>query len=110
MGGHYQISNVWNGKVVSVFNYHPGGNVDKRTNLYLVQSVDMGKTWTTISGEPVQTPLADIHSTALVKDYASEGKLVYLNDVNFDKNGNPVILAVVSRDFKPGPQGDPVIG
>jgi hypothetical protein len=37
MGGHYQVSNEWNGKVVSVFNYHPGGDVDKRTNLYFVQ-------------------------------------------------------------------------
>lgn len=107
MGGHYQVSNVWNGKVVSVFNYHPGGNVDKRTNLYFVQTTDMGKTWTTIKGQALQTPLADVHSNALIKDYESEGKLVYLNDVNFDKDGNPVILAVISRDFKPGPQGDP---
>lgn len=107
MDGHYQVSNVWNGKVVSVFNYHPGGNVDKRTNLYLVQTTDMGKTWTTIEGKPVQPPLTDKRSDALVKDYESEGKLVYLNDVNFDKDGNPVILAVISRDFKPGPKGDP---
>jgi hypothetical protein len=89
MGGHYQVSNEWNGKVVSVFNYHPGGNVDKRTNLYFVQTTDMGKTWTTINGQPLPTPLTDIHSDALVKDYESEGKLVYLNDVNFDKDGNP---------------------
>src|SRR5688500_10073437 len=51
MGGHYQVSNVWKGKLFSVFNYHPGGNVDKRTNLYLVQSSDMGKTWTTVDGK-----------------------------------------------------------
>jgi hypothetical protein len=107
MGGHYQVSNSWKGKVVSVFNYHPGGDVDKRTNLYLVQTDDNGKSWTTIDGQLLQTPLTDPHTAALIKDYESEGRLVYLNDVNFDKDGNPVILAVVSRDFKPGPHGNP---
>jgi hypothetical protein len=107
MGGHYQASNKWNEKLVSVFNYHPGGNVDKRTNLYLVQTKDMGNTWTTVEGKILQTPLTNIESEALVKDYQKEGKLVYLNDLNFDGNGNPVILAVISIDFKPGPKGDP---
>jgi hypothetical protein len=107
MGGHYQLSNTRNGKVVSVFNYHPGGDVNKRTNIYLVQTTDMGKTWTTIDGKTIQTPLTDIQSNAIVKDYAAEGKLVYLNDLNFDAAGNPVILAVVSRHFEPGPKGDP---
>ncbi len=107
MGGHYQVSNRWKDKVVTVFNYHPGGNVDKRTNLYLLQTTDKGKTWTTIEGKPLQPPLMDIHSDALVHDFEKEGKLVYLNDVNFDQQGNPVILAVVSKDYKPGPQGNP---
>jgi hypothetical protein len=107
MGGHYQVSNVRDSNVVSVFNYHPNGNVDKRTNLYLLQTDDMGKTWKTIKGKPVQTPLTDTHNDALIKDYEAEKKLVYLNDLNFDNEGNPVILAVVSRDFKPGPKGDP---
>lgn len=107
MGGHYQVSNMRNGKVVSVFNYHPGGNVDKRTNVYLVQTTDMGKTWTTIEGSSLQLPLTNPANAALVKDYESEGKLVYLNDLNFDEDGNPVILAVVSSDYKPGPGGNP---
>ncbi len=107
MGGHYQVSNVWKGKLVSVFNYHPGGDVNKRTNVYVLQTVDMGKTWTTVDGKPVQTPLTQVNAEALVKDYASEKKLVYLNDINFDKEGNPVVLAVVTRNFEPGPSGDP---
>lgn len=107
MGGHYQVSNVWNGKLVSVFNYHPGGNVDKRTNVYVAQSSDMGKTWTTVDGKPLQTPLSNPQNNALLKDYEKEGKLVYLNDLNFDEEGNPVILAVISNDYKPGPGGDP---
>ena len=107
MGGHYQVSNVWKNKLVSIFNYHPGGNVDKRTNCYLLQSTDAGKTWTTVNGKPITTPLNDIHTEALIKDFETEKKLVYLNDVNFDKEGNPVILAVISNDFQPGPKGNP---
>jgi len=107
MGGHYQITNMHQGKLVSVFNYHPGGNVDKRTNIYALQTDDMGKTWRTLSGTPVTTPLTSPQSGTLVKNYEAEGKLVYLNDLNFDKNGNPVILAVISRHSQPGPKGDP---
>lgn len=107
MGGHYQVSNVRGSKVITAFNYHPGGDVNKRTNLYFVQTDDMGKTWKTTDGKIVTTPLTDIGCDALVKDYASEKKLVYINDINFDKDGNPVILYVVSRLHEPGPKGDP---
>jgi len=107
LGGHYQVTNVRNGKLVSVFNYHPGGDVNKRTNVYAVQSDDMGKTWKTMDGQAIQTPLTNIHCAALVHDYEAEGKLVYINDLNFDSEGNPVIVAVVSKDYKPGPEGAP---
>lgn len=107
MGGHYQLSNIWKDKLVTVFNYHPGGDVNKRTNIYLLQSSDMGKTWTTLEGKIIHPPLTDIHAEALIKDYEKERKLVYLNDLNFDKDGNPVILAVVSKGFEPGPKGNP---
>ncbi|MBN1108435.1 MAG: BNR-4 repeat-containing protein [Bacteroidales bacterium] len=107
LGGHYQVTNMFGEKLVSVFNYHPGGNVDKRTNIYAVQTTDMGKTWTTAGGKILQMPLTDIHNDALVRDYEAEKKLVYINDLNFDKEGNPVILAIISNDFRPGPGGDP---
>lgn len=107
MGGHYQVTNMFGKKLVSVFNYHPGGDVDKRTNLYAVLTEDLGKTWTTIDGKTIKPPLTDVHNEALVYDYQAEHKLLYINDLNFDKEGNPVILAIVSRDFRPGPQGDP---
>jgi hypothetical protein len=105
MGGHYQVSNKWHDKIVTVFNYHPGGNVDKRTNVYLLQTSDMGKTWTSVSGIEMAPPLANKINDALVKDYEKEGKLVYLNDLNFDEKGNPVVLAVISNNFQPGPPG-----
>ncbi len=106
MGGHYQVSNKWKNKVVTAFNYHPGGNVDKRTNLYLLQTEDMGKTWTTVEGKTVETPLREKLNDALVKDFETEGKLIYINDINFDALGNPVILVVVSNSYRPGPPGN----
>jgi hypothetical protein len=107
MGGHYQVSNMLGNKIVSAFNYHPGGDVDKRTNLYFVQTEDFGKTWTSVDGTILSTPLTDKKNQAIVKDFEAEHKLVYINDLNFDSSGNPVILAVISNDYKPGPAGDP---
>jgi hypothetical protein len=105
MGGHYQVTNMKHDTLVSVFNYHPNGNVDKRTNCYLVQTTDMGKSWTTITGKPLQLPLAGKHSEALIKDYEADSQMVYINDLNFDQQGNPVVLAVISRHHAPGPKG-----
>ena len=107
LGGHYQVTNMHGDKLVSVFNYHPGGNVDRRTNIYAVQTTDMGKTWTTVDGKVLTTPLTEVRNEALVRDFEAEKKLVYINDLNFDSDGNPVILAIVSNDFRPGPGGMP---
>jgi hypothetical protein len=107
MGGHYQLSHYDGRRIMSVFNYHPGGDVDKRTNLYFVQSRDTGRHWMTIIGDTLQLPLTDIRTPALVRDYARDSLLVYLNDLTVDQYGRPVILAVISRDFRPGPAGDP---
>ncbi|HTL07154.1 MAG TPA: BNR-4 repeat-containing protein [Chitinophagaceae bacterium] len=103
MGGHYQVSSIKQDSIVTVFNYHPSGNVDKRTNLYLLQTADRGQSWTTVDGQPISVPLTDKTSAALVKDYEREGKLVYINDLNFCKHGHPVVLYICSNNFQPGP-------
>ena len=105
--GHYQISNIVGNKIVTAFNYHPEGSADTRTNLYVVQTMDMGENWQTVTGENIRVPLTEPVNPALVYDGKNEGKLLYLNDMNFDRFGNPIILAVVSRHFQPGPQGNP---
>jgi hypothetical protein len=107
MGGHNQITNYNGKKLVSVFSYLPDGNGEKQTNLYILYTDDFGKSWKTADNKIVQTPLTAVNNEALIKDYQSEGKLVYLKDLNFDSDGNPVILAIISRDFRPGPKGDP---
>ncbi len=106
MGGHYQTS--WQkGKVVfTAFNYHPGGNVDRRTNLYYIQTDDLGKTWRNVRGEALELPLSDPHNPALVRDYEAEKRLVYIHDLDWDDQGRPVILYITSGSHKPGPEGD----
>ncbi len=86
---------------------HPGGNVDKRTNLYFLQTSDLGQTWKNAGGEPVSVPLADPQNSALVRDYQAEKRLVYIHDLDLDRQGRPVILYITSADFRPGPSGDP---
>ena len=96
-GGHYRISWLHGNKIGTAFNYHPGGNVNARTNLYYVETTDFGKTWQNIKGERIDTPLTTVQNNALVHDYASEGLLVYLKDINFDSEGNPVILYITKQ-------------
>ncbi|QDU89547.1 hypothetical protein Pla175_29390 [Pirellulimonas nuda] len=107
MGGHYQVSNEQSGRVITAFNMHPGGDPDKRTNLYFLQTEDQGDTWRTAGGEHVEPPLTDPQCSALVRDYRSEKRLVYLKDIGFDASGNPVILYLTSSDHRPGPVGAP---
>ncbi len=103
IGGSLQVSNLIENKLVTVFNYHPGGNIDKQTNLYLLQTEDRGKTWKTIDNRIIETPLSEINNPAIIKNYEAEGKLVHLSDLRFDKYGNPVILVILSGDYIPGP-------
>ncbi|HNX79375.1 MAG TPA: BNR-4 repeat-containing protein [Prolixibacteraceae bacterium] len=115
LGGHYQVSQQWGDKVGTFFNRHPNGDVDRRTDLYYLETKDMGKTWTTASGEAVSLPLTVTSpltgsSTAVrVIDYSGQKLNVYLCDVNFDASGNPVCLYITSRGHKPGPDSAPYL-
>ncbi|NQU55431.1 MAG: BNR-4 repeat-containing protein, partial [Bacteroidetes bacterium] len=106
--GHYQTSNIFDGKVVGTFfNRHPNGNVDKRTDLYYLQSADFGKTWTSVGGVELEVPLVQRESPARAVDYTSIGKNVYLKDMGFDIVGNPVCLYIRSNGHEPGPKSAP---
>ncbi len=107
MGGHLQLSGTSQGKVYTAFNYFPGGNIDRQTNLYLLHTDDRGRTWKTIDDKVVQIPLTDTANDALIRNFEEEGLLVHLSDIDFDADGNPVLLVVLSRDVEPGPQGGP---
>ena len=109
IGGHYQGSNVRDDQqlIASFFNRHPGGSVDQRTDLYYVQTTNFGSTWTTVDGRPLTLPLSTADNPGRVIDYSSQGKLMYTLDLNFDTNGNPVMLYITSNGWAPGPQNDP---
>lgn len=107
MGGHFQTTGTYGDEIFTVFSYFPEGNLNRRTNLYLLKSDNLGKTWKTVDNKAMMTPLTKVQNEALIKDYESDKKLVFINDLNFDSQGNPVILAIISRDFRPGPSGDP---
>jgi hypothetical protein len=102
--GHYQISGRLGDRVATAFNYHPTkGGLNARTNLYYLETTDMGATWRTVAGTVVKTPLTEVHNDALVEDFEAEDKLVYLKDINFDAAGRPVVLYLTSDGYAPGP-------
>lgn len=106
-GGHYQVSNVRDGLVATTFMWHPGGNVDKRTNLYYAQTKDWGATWQTVEGKELKTPLDSEKNPALLIDYQAQGLNVYIHDLSFDDAGRPIILYLTSRGAAPGPENGP---
>ncbi len=106
-GGHYQISNRNGDTLATIFNRHPDGNVDKRTDIYYIQTTDRGKTWTTVDGMPLNIPITDVENPSRVANYRDRGINVYLCDMGFDKQGNPVCLYVTSGGHEPGPKNAP---
>jgi hypothetical protein len=107
IGGHYQTSHLAGGKILTAFNRHPGGAVDRRTDLYFMQSEDGGDTWVSAAGKSVELPLSAPENPARVHDFESARRLIYIHDLDLDSNGRPVILFVSSADHRPGPPGDP---
>ena len=106
--GHYQVSGAYGEKVGTAFDQHPKGKgLNFRTNLYYMESADLGATWRTIRGETLETPLKDVATPALVHDYAAEGLLVYVKDLNWDSEGRPAALFVTSKGWEPGPENGP---
>ena len=73
--GHYQISAAGQHKAGSAFNYHPNRKgLNWRTNLYYMETLDMGGSWHSVDGRPLIVPLTAPQSSALVHDYQSEGQ------------------------------------
>ncbi|WP_066628288.1 BNR-4 repeat-containing protein [Labilibacter marinus] len=102
-GGHYQVSGNTDSKIGSAFNWHKGGDVNNRTNLYYMRSLDLGDNWETIDGTPISTPITRSSNAALIKDYAALNLKVYLKDFRYDENGYPVILYITSPKYAAGP-------
>lgn len=106
-GGHYQVSAGRDGVIVTAFNFHPGGNVDKRTNVYVATTRDLGRTWTTVDGRLLDLPLRDKHNPALVENHEARGELAYVKDIQLDEAGRPMLVYGIARDYRAGPSGEP---
>lgn len=106
--GHYQITCQRGPRIASVFNVHPEPvGLNARTNLYYVETSDFGRTWQSIDGKTLETPLTDARVIEPVQDYEAEGLLVYLKTVEFDAEGRPVILFLTSKGYASGPESGP---
>ncbi len=52
--------------IVTAFNRHPKGMPDNRTDLYYLETRDLGMTWQPIDGKTIAPPLAN-RTTARLK-------------------------------------------
>jgi hypothetical protein len=107
--GHYQISGVWGtNKTGIAFNMHPKGKgLNYRTNIYYMESDDFGASWRNVQGETLDTPLTNKVNPALVFEYESWPRNVYIKDTRFDSQGRPIILFVLSKGYESGPENGP---
>lgn len=103
--GHYQITAHAGNRTASVFNLHPEPvGLNMRTNLYYVETNDMGATWKSADGKELKLPFRSADNSALIHDYRKEKKLVYLKEVAFERDGRPVILYLTSNGYESGPK------
>ncbi len=109
--GHYQITEPFEAKKLgSAFNYHPPKKgLNWRTNLYYMETSDFGETWQNAAGESLDIPLGDPANPALVAEYESKARNVYMKDITFDAEGHPIILYLTSGGWESGPANDPRI-
>ena len=107
LAGHYQVSARAGRKIGTFFNRHPQGDVDRRTDLYYMESEDGGRTWQTAPGESLEIPLVRVEGSARAVNYAAVAKNVYLKDMTYDAQGHPVCLYVTSGGHEPGPANAP---
>lgn len=112
--GDYQVSfrQGDTDRVATAFDLHPnhgraGTGLNFRTNLYYAETRDGGTTWTTVDGQKLTLPLTEAKNPALVHDYRAEDLNVYMKDLAFTADGNPVLLFLTSKGFNPGPGSGP---
>jgi hypothetical protein len=107
--GHYTIARQHGSTIGVTADYHRGGSLDNRTNLYYFATNNFGQIWTNAAGTTLATPYTTVSNPALVHDYLAESKLVYMKDIDYDAAGNPVLLYLTVSDANgsghlPGPQ------
>lgn len=103
--GHYQITAQHGARVATAFNYHPDpAGLNYRSNLYYLETPELGRTWTTAAGQAVNVPVTSPDNPALVYNSRADGLLVFLKNIDFDAEGRPVILYLTTKGWEPGPR------
>jgi hypothetical protein len=103
--GSYQVTWRRGTRLATVFDMHPEPiGLNARANIYFAQTDDFGQSWQTSTGETLALPLTNPQNPALVYDSRADQKLVYLKDLNFDAEGWPIILYLVSNGYHSGPR------
>lgn len=106
--GHYQASEACGTRIGTAMDFHPDPQgLNWRTNLYYLETDDLGKSWHTVDGRPLETPLTTVDNPALIHDYRSEKRNVYVQDLTYDAEGRPVILYLTSNGWESGPKSEP---
>jgi len=96
-GGHYNISYDDGKYIHMVYNWHQDKNLDKRTNLYYMRSID-GCVWTDKDDNILNLPLSEFDNQTLIHETVDQ--YTYLKDISV-VNGKVSILVVVSNSFYP---------
>lgn len=93
--GNYQFTAARGSRVATAMNNWIGRTRD-RSNLFYLQSDDMGKTWQTADGKDFEPPIRQVQCPALVRDFWAEHLQVYVQHLTFDTQGRPAILLLTS--------------
>ena len=102
--GHYQISWPREGRIGTAFDIHPSPTgLNARTNIYYLETPDLGQTWFTVDGTEIRPPIRWDEHPSLVRDFRKDGLLVYLKDLQYDPEGRPIIVFLTSRGYQSGP-------
>lgn len=103
--GQSGISGRYKNKIGIAFSFRPPGEaVDSRTDLYYVETSDLGKTWQVFPRADVTLPLTEPQNTAFVFDH--NNWKAYLRDLTFDTRGNPIAFYLMrhGRRHLPAPE------
>ncbi len=93
--GNYQFTAAHGSRVATAMNNWIGRTRD-RSNLFYLQSDDLGKTWQTAGGEDFVPPIRQVQCPPLVRDFWAEHLQVYVQHLTFDGQGRPAILFLTS--------------
>jgi hypothetical protein len=104
--GNYQYTAACGTRVATVMNNWIGRTRD-RSNLFYLQSDDMGRTWQTADGKDFTPPVREVKCAALVRDFWGERLQVYVQHLTFDRQRRPVILVLTAPagQTREGPGG-----